>query len=144
MYISEKIITSHWTSTYHSKYHSLIHTALLCPAVGSHFPQSFILAIGTSSNATPHSSALCLSYLKPNLMQKGSQIPQVSTASLLLCPLLILLLHVYAVPSTLLLLEALLLEPFSLAHAVPTTPLSPQACPCCAHSSLLPKPMQSS
>lgn len=118
----------------------MLHAALLCPAIGSHFPQSFILAIGASSNATPLSSAPCLSYLKSNLMQMGSQMPQVSTASLLLCPLPSLLLHAYAVSTTLLLPEACAVPiPFSLAHAVPTTPLFSQACLCCAHSSLLPR-----
>lgn len=106
---------------------------LLCPSIGSHFPPSFILAIGTSLDAVPPSSAPCLSYLKSNLMQTqmSSQLPQISTVKLLLWPLPILLLHAYAVPTTSLATPSLLCihhprAPWSLCCAYhPIAPPSP-------------------
>lgn len=108
---------------------------LLCPSVGSHFPPSFILAIGTSLDAVPPSSAPCLSYLKSNLMQTqmSSQLPQISTVKLLLWPLPVLLLHAYAVPTTSLATPSLLCihhprAPWSLCCAYhPIAPPSPRS-----------------
>lgn len=126
---------------------------LLCPATGSHFPLSFILPIGTSSDAEPPSSAPGPSYLISNLTQTqmGNQMPQGSTASLLLCPLPTLLLHAHAVPTTSLASPCLccahyqscysmpILCPLSVllvhAHAVPTTCFA-IPCLCCTHHPL--------
>lgn len=66
----------------------MLHTDPALPCHRHTFPTVLYPSKGTGSDITPPSSALCPSYLKSNFTQtqKVSQMPQVSTASLLLCP----------------------------------------------------------
>lgn len=91
----------------------VLHTDPALPCHRHTFPTVLYPSKGTGSDIMPPSSALCPSYLKSNFTQtqKVSQMPQVSTASLLLCSLYTWLLQAYAVPTTLLFLETCAVYP---------------------------------